>query len=211
MCACRCGIRVHLRDGKVRHIEGNPAHPLNKGVICAKGAAGAMKQDSPARLTRPLRRKAGAARGEGAFEPISWDEAYALLEEETRQASPLADARNIKLVFGRPDPPIWLRADRIKWGRGLGHLLSNAFKFSDSGTVRSTARQWDDGAGRVGVSAILLIGILVMTGGLSWFGHLPGDIRIEKTNARVYIPVASCLLISVAVSVIVYIVRRLTG
>ncbi len=81
MCACRCGIRVHLRDGKIRHIEGNPAHPLNKGVICAKGAAGAMKQDSPARLTRPLRRKAGAARGEGAFEPISWDEAYALLEE----------------------------------------------------------------------------------------------------------------------------------
>ncbi|MCB1635803.1 MAG: hypothetical protein KDI51_14530, partial [Xanthomonadales bacterium] len=31
MCACRCGIRVTLRDGEVRHIEGNPDHPLNKG------------------------------------------------------------------------------------------------------------------------------------------------------------------------------------
>jgi anaerobic selenocysteine-containing dehydrogenase len=51
MCACRCGIRVHLRDGEVRYIDGNPDHPLNKGVICAKGAAGAMKQYSPARLT----------------------------------------------------------------------------------------------------------------------------------------------------------------
>ena len=60
-------------------------------------------------------------------------------------------------------------------------------------------------------AAILLIGVLVMTGGLSWFGHLPGDIRIEKPNARVYIPIASCLLISIVVSVIAYIARRLTG
>jgi len=55
MCACRCGIRVTLRDGEVRYIQGNPDHPLNKGVICAKGSSGIMKQYSPARLTRPLR------------------------------------------------------------------------------------------------------------------------------------------------------------
>ena len=52
MCACRCGIKVHVRDGEVRYIEGNPEHPLNKGVICAKGASGIMKQVSPARLTK---------------------------------------------------------------------------------------------------------------------------------------------------------------
>ena len=40
MCACRCGINVTLRDGAVRYIEGNPNHPLNQGVICAKGASG---------------------------------------------------------------------------------------------------------------------------------------------------------------------------
>ena len=39
MCACRCGIRVTLRDGEIRYIQGNPDHPLNKGVICAKGAS----------------------------------------------------------------------------------------------------------------------------------------------------------------------------
>ncbi|ROR34264.1 molybdopterin oxidoreductase family protein [Inmirania thermothiophila] len=81
MCACRCGIRVHLRDGMVRYIEGNPDHPLNQGVICAKGASGIMKQYSPARLTQPLRRRDGAERGEGAFEPISWDEAMEMLAE----------------------------------------------------------------------------------------------------------------------------------
>ncbi|MGZ6148170.1 MAG: molybdopterin oxidoreductase family protein [Vulcanimicrobiaceae bacterium] len=81
MCACRCGIRVHLRGGEVRYIEGNPAHPINKGMICAKGASGIMKQYSPARLTRPLRRKAGAERGSGEFEPISWEEAYTTIVE----------------------------------------------------------------------------------------------------------------------------------
>ena len=57
MCACRCGINVTVEDGEVRFIQGNPEHPINKGVLCAKGASGIMKQYSPARLTRPLLRK----------------------------------------------------------------------------------------------------------------------------------------------------------
>ncbi len=81
MCACRCGIRVHLRNGQLRYIDGNPDHPLNKGVICAKGAAGIMKQVSPARLTQPLLRKAGSERGAGEFEPISWERALDMLSE----------------------------------------------------------------------------------------------------------------------------------
>ncbi|HHL18105.1 MAG TPA: formate dehydrogenase, partial [Thiothrix sp.] len=80
MCACRCGINVTLEKGEVRYIEGNPDHPLNKGVICAKGSSGIMKQYSPARLTKPLKRKAGTERGAGEFEEISWDEAFELME-----------------------------------------------------------------------------------------------------------------------------------
>jgi anaerobic selenocysteine-containing dehydrogenase len=38
MCACRCGIRVHLKDGRVRYIDGNRDHPVNKGVLCGKGS-----------------------------------------------------------------------------------------------------------------------------------------------------------------------------
>jgi anaerobic selenocysteine-containing dehydrogenase len=100
MCACRCGIRVHVDGGKVRYIEGNPAHPLNKGVICAKGASGIMKQESPARLTRPLRRKAGAERGAGEFEPISWEEAFALLEARLG-AIRATDPKKFALFTGR--------------------------------------------------------------------------------------------------------------
>ena len=100
MCACRCGIRVTLREGEVRYIEGNPEHPINRGVICAKGAAGIMKQNSPARLTRPLRRKAGAERGAGEFEPISWDEALALLTERLGRIRH-TDPRKFALFTGR--------------------------------------------------------------------------------------------------------------
>jgi anaerobic selenocysteine-containing dehydrogenase len=104
MCACRCGIRVHLRQGgsgpEVRYIEGNPEHPLNRGVICAKGSSGIMKQYSPARLTQPLRRKAGAVRGHNAFEPISWEETFALLEDRLRRIR-CTDPRQFALFTGR--------------------------------------------------------------------------------------------------------------
>lgn len=76
MCACRCGIRVHLKDGRVRYIEGNPDHPVNKGVICGKGAAGIMNHTSPARLRKPLKRV--GERGTAAFVEIEWDEALAI-------------------------------------------------------------------------------------------------------------------------------------
>ena len=76
MCACRCGIKVHLKDGKIRYIQGNPDHPVNRGVICAKGSAGIMQHYSPARLRKPLLRV--GERGKGEFREIEWDEALDL-------------------------------------------------------------------------------------------------------------------------------------
>ena len=76
MCACRCGVNVHLKDGKIRYLEGNPDHPVNKGVLCAKGSAGIMNQNSPARLQKPLLRV--GERGKGEFKEIEWEEAFSL-------------------------------------------------------------------------------------------------------------------------------------
>jgi len=76
MCACRCGIRVHLKNGRVRYIDGNPKHPVNRGVICAKGSSGMMQHYSPARLSKPLLRV--GERGAREFREIEWDEALAL-------------------------------------------------------------------------------------------------------------------------------------
>jgi anaerobic selenocysteine-containing dehydrogenase len=100
MCACRCGIRVHLRDGEVRYIDGNPNHPLNQGVICAKGSSGIMKQYSPARLTQPLQRKPDADRGTATFEPISWDEAFDILEKRLAHLR-ATDPKRFALFTGR--------------------------------------------------------------------------------------------------------------
>jgi hypothetical protein len=47
---------------------------------------------------------------------------------------------------------------------------------------------------------IAALGILVWAGGFSWFGRLPGDIRVERDNVRVYIPVVSMFLVSVVAS-----------
>src|SRR5512140_1199308 len=100
MCACRCGIRVHLRDGEVRYIDGNPDHPLNQGVICAKGSSGIMKQYSPARLTKPLMRKPGSARGDNQFVEISWEETFTILTERLGRIR-ATDPKKFALFTGR--------------------------------------------------------------------------------------------------------------
>jgi hypothetical protein len=60
----------------------------------------------------------------------------------------------------------------------------------------------------VGV-AFALVGLAVSTGLLSWFGRLPGDIRIESDNVRVYVPLVSMLLVSVVISVALLVFNRL--
>ncbi len=94
MCACRCGINVHLEKGQVKYIEGNRDHPVNRGVLCAKGSAGVMQHLSPARLRKPLKRV--GPRGSGEFEEISWDEAYEIAESWLR---PLRETAPEKLAF----------------------------------------------------------------------------------------------------------------
>ena len=79
MCACRCGIKVTVENERVRFIQGNLNHPVNRGVLCAKGSAGIMKQYSAAKLTKPLKRRPGSERGAGDFVEIEWDEALDLL------------------------------------------------------------------------------------------------------------------------------------
>jgi sulfite dehydrogenase (quinone) subunit SoeA len=100
MCACRCGIRAHLRDGELVYIDGNPEHPLNKGVICAKGSAGIMKQKSPARITKPLLRKKGSDRGAGEFDEISWEQAFDLLSKRLQEIRE-TDPKKFALFTGR--------------------------------------------------------------------------------------------------------------
>src|SRR6202162_741845 len=79
-CAAGCGIIAKVREGRVIKLEGNPAHPINQGAICARGQAGLQGLYNPDRLRSPMRRGA-----DGKLTTISWDDAL------TRFASHLKD------------------------------------------------------------------------------------------------------------------------
>jgi hypothetical protein len=56
---------------------------------------------------------------------------------------------------------------------------------------------------------LVVVGLLVWSGALAWFGRLPGDIRIERESVHVYVPLVSMLIVSVALSLLLYVLRRL--
>lgn len=65
---------------------------------------------------------------------------------------------------------------------------------------------------------LIIIGIILAIAGLiiyfagnrlGWLGHLPGDIRIEKENMKIYIPITTMILISVVLSLILYLIRKM--
>ena len=58
--------------------------------------------------------------------------------------------------------------------------------------------------------ALVVVGLMAMRGWLGWFGHLPGDVRVERENVRVYVPIVSMLLISLLFSVLSYVLRRIS-
>jgi hypothetical protein len=55
---------------------------------------------------------------------------------------------------------------------------------------------------------LVIAGFLIYSGALNWFGRLPGDIRYEGEHTRVYVPIISMLIISIALSLILYLIRR---
>ena len=73
MCFAGCGVQVHVKDGKVVVVKGDPQSPVNYGVLCPKGRAAPELLYHPDRLQHPLRRT--GQRGGGQWTRISWNEA----------------------------------------------------------------------------------------------------------------------------------------
>ena len=57
--------------------------------------------------------------------------------------------------------------------------------------------------------AVVVVGLIAMTGALAWFGRLPGDIRYSSGNTRVFFPITTMIIVSVVLSLLMYLVRRL--
>ncbi|HUI96585.1 MAG TPA: molybdopterin-dependent oxidoreductase [Xanthobacteraceae bacterium] len=80
MCHGGCGVLVHMVDGAITRVTGDPDSPLNRGLLCPKGMAGAEIVTHPDRLTFPMKRL--GARREGRWGRITWDEAYDIIADK---------------------------------------------------------------------------------------------------------------------------------
>lgn len=60
----------------------------------------------------------------------------------------------------------------------------------------------------VGGICLIVVGLLIYSGGFNWFGKLPGDIRYESDRVSFYAPIVSMLLVSLALSLVFYLIRK---
>ncbi len=75
-CAAACGVLIETRDGRVIKLEGNPAHPLSRGALCARGQAAPQGLYNPDRYRQPMMRRGTA------LQPVTWDEALKALGQQ---------------------------------------------------------------------------------------------------------------------------------
>ncbi len=82
-CPAGCGVIVRIMNGRAKKIEGNPAHPLNQGKLCARGQAGLQVLYNPDRLAAPAGQDEPGSRN---FQSISWEEALNTLTAQLQAA-----------------------------------------------------------------------------------------------------------------------------
>ena len=86
-CGTGCGELIGVKDGRVVAMQGDPDAPVNKGLNCIKGYFLAKIQYGKDRLTRPLlRMKDGKFDKNGEFVPVSWKQAFDIMEEKCKAA-----------------------------------------------------------------------------------------------------------------------------
>ena len=132
LCPAACGVNVRIMDADVdvvrngergvmrapvaKKLEGLPAHPVNRGALCARGQAAIQVTYHPDRLRQPMKRT--GPRGSGQYQPISWDEALA---ELTTRLDALDASRRLRGLAYLTRPRSSVRDDLIvAWLERLG-------------------------------------------------------------------------------------------
>ncbi|MBV9121880.1 MAG: molybdopterin-dependent oxidoreductase [Planctomycetes bacterium] len=120
-CNSLCRLKVYLKAGRVIDIQGEPDDPVQDGGLCVKGPMMAQLVYNRFRLTRPLKRVGGEkGSAESKFEPISWDEALALI---ARRFLELRDAGEARAIANKT-------SGRLP--RGIGSLVGRFFSLLGS-------------------------------------------------------------------------------
>ena len=120
-----CGVDCYVKDGKIIRVEGTPEHPYNHGHLCTKGSALRNAVYREDRIKTPLRRV--GQRGEGKFEPISWDEAYQTIAQKLNEVKEQYGPSSVAFLSGY-----------CKWYRPIFHRFAHVFGSVNFGTDDST-------------------------------------------------------------------------
>jgi len=104
MCPWRCGIIAHSVDGRVFKIDGNPADPKSRGMLCARGQGGVSFMYDPDRLRSPMVRT--GERGEGKFQEVTWEEALDQTAEKLLAIKEQYGPESVA-VFGHTSGEFW--------------------------------------------------------------------------------------------------------
>lgn len=99
-CAVGCSLLMHVRDGKLINVEGNPDSPISRGNLCPKGAATYQLTVNPERMTKCLRRKPGGTQWEEIGLEAAMDRIAALVKktrDETFRPTAEIGGRTVRL------------------------------------------------------------------------------------------------------------------
>jgi anaerobic selenocysteine-containing dehydrogenase len=97
VCAAGCGVEIVLEQGRIRRLRPRRDHP--RGIVCTRGTRASEVVYSPDRLLYPRLRVGG--RGEGRFERVSWDDAYAFLVERLQAIAAVHGPEALAVYTGR--------------------------------------------------------------------------------------------------------------
>jgi molybdopterin-containing oxidoreductase family iron-sulfur binding subunit len=120
-CPAACGVHVRTRESRPIKLEGNPAHPVNRGALCALGQASLGRTYHPDRYRKPR------LRGEdGSYQEIGWEQATALLVEKLRAAG-----GKVRALTGELGPTLASLFDRFLAAAGAagGRVFYEPFAY----------------------------------------------------------------------------------
>ncbi|MHA1973696.1 MAG: molybdopterin-containing oxidoreductase family protein [Candidatus Hodarchaeales archaeon] len=125
-CKAECAILVHVIDGKIREIKGNPQ---SYGKVCVKGMSGVSLQYSPERILYPMKRV--GERGEGKFERISWDEAMKIMISKLKELQQNGEQRKLTANFF----PHSITDPKWRFLNAYGGFINTALPHCDSAKI----------------------------------------------------------------------------
>ena len=98
LCHPRCGILLHIEDGRIVKVTGDPEHPVTRGVICERGRLMPDHVHHPQRLNHPLKRK--GEKGGGQWQKLTWEQALDEVAEKLSKRKTQYGAETLAFTHG---------------------------------------------------------------------------------------------------------------